>query len=189
MNKPIIVVSGLPRSGTSLLMQMLEAAEVPLLTDQIRKADSNNPRGYYEYEPVKNLMTDNSWLHHAEGKAVKVIVQLLPYLPDHLPFSVILLRRKMAEILKSQEVMLAQLNQPFSFDATMLASVFERQIEAAIDNLTRRPLTRWTEVGYDQLIKDKSNEVSKIIEFLEIEPKFQTQMLAQIEPKLHRSKA
>src|SRR6266567_4048665 len=76
----IVVVSGLPRSGTSLMMQMLRAGGMPLLTDDLRPADVDNPNGYWEYEPVKRLQQDNSWISKAEGKAVKVVSALLQYL-------------------------------------------------------------------------------------------------------------
>ena len=73
----ITIVSGLPRSGTSLMMQILEANGFDILTDNIRQPDENNLKGYYEYEKVKSLIKDNSWLNKAEGKTVKVIAQLL----------------------------------------------------------------------------------------------------------------
>ena len=79
----IVVVSGLPRSGTSLMMQMLQAGGMPLLIDDLRMPDADNPNGYWEYEPVKRLQQDSSWIPKAEGKAVKVVSALLQYLPQH----------------------------------------------------------------------------------------------------------
>jgi hypothetical protein len=107
----IVVVSGLPRSGTSMMMQMLEAGGLPILTDGERVADADNPRGYYEYAPAKRLMTDRTWLPAADGKAVKIVAQLLPYLPPapHR-FRVIFMKRDLGEVLASQQVMLANLN-------------------------------------------------------------------------------
>jgi len=98
----ITVVSGLPRSGTSLMMQILEANGFEILTDSIRTADESNLRGYYEYEKVKSLMKDNTWLAEAEGKTVKVIAQLLPYLHSSFEYKIIFMQRKIAEILSSQ---------------------------------------------------------------------------------------
>ena len=86
----IIVVSGLPRSGTSLMMQILEAGDIPIFTDQIRKPNENNPKGYYEHEAVKSLAKDNSIIHEAKNKAVKIIAQLLPYVPQDYNYKVIL---------------------------------------------------------------------------------------------------
>src|SRR5262245_34520180 len=102
----IVVVSGLPRSGTSLMMQMLQAGGMPLLTDDLRPADTNNPKGYWEYEPVKRLQQDNTWMHKAEGKAVKVISVLLQYLPPQHTYKIIFMQRPMQEVLASQTVML-----------------------------------------------------------------------------------
>ena len=80
----ITVVSGLPRSGTSMMMRMLDAGGVPIVTDQVRKPDSYNPRGYYEYEKVKGMKGDVSWLDQCYGKAVKIVSQLLYFLPTEL---------------------------------------------------------------------------------------------------------
>src|ERR671934_2987374 len=102
----IVIVSGLPRSGTSLMMQMLHAGGMPLLIDEQRPPDTDNPNGYWEYEPVKRLQQDNSWMHKAEGKAVKVVSALLQYLPPQHIYKIIFMQRPMQEVLASQAVML-----------------------------------------------------------------------------------
>ena len=102
----IIVVSGLPRSGTSLVMQILEAAGVPLLTDGIRSPDESNPRGYFELEAVKRIRDDVSFLNGAEGKAFKIVSPLLPFLPAEYDFALILVERDIREVLNSQRSML-----------------------------------------------------------------------------------
>jgi tetratricopeptide (TPR) repeat protein len=104
--KFVTVVSGLPRSGTSLVMQMLEAAGLDVLTDGRRVADENNPRGYLELEQVKNLRADNAWLGEAQGKVVKIIAQLLPYLPRPYRYKIVFVDRDLDEILASQRAML-----------------------------------------------------------------------------------
>ena len=109
VGQPIIIVSGLPRSGTSLMMQMLKAGGVEILSDGNRGADLDNPQGYWEYEPVKSLRRDNTWLRLAEGKAVKVISALLPYLDLNLTYKVILMKRPLAEVIASQGKMLQRL--------------------------------------------------------------------------------
>ena len=111
----ITVVTGLPRSGTSMMMQMLAAGGCPVLTDGVRAADSNNPQGYFEYEPVKRLPIDSSWLPLAQGKAIKVVAALVPYLPlaspDGAPYAyrAIFLRRDWQEVSDSQMRMLRNL--------------------------------------------------------------------------------
>jgi predicted AlkP superfamily phosphohydrolase/phosphomutase/Tfp pilus assembly protein PilF len=102
----VVVVTGLPRSGTSMLMQMLAAGGIPVLSDHLRQPDEDNPRGYFEFEPVKRLSTDGGWLASAQGKAVKIVVPLLAALPPAIPCRVIFCRRDPDEILDSQECML-----------------------------------------------------------------------------------
>ncbi len=106
---PTVVVSGLPRSGTSMMMQMLAAGGLSVLSDGIRTADEDNPRGYYELEAVKQTKQDPSWLAGSEGKAVKLIHALLTDLPVDRPYRVIVMRRKTETVVKSQAVMLERL--------------------------------------------------------------------------------
>ena len=89
-----------------MMMRMLEAGGMAVMTDHIRKADDDNPKGYYEYERVKSIKTDTTWLNEAEGKAVKMISALLTHLPPSHSYQVIFMRRKMEEVLASQQEML-----------------------------------------------------------------------------------
>jgi hypothetical protein len=102
----ITVVSGLPRSGTSMLMSMLEAGGIPLLVDGIRTADDDNPKGYFEFERVKKIKQDKTWLEGAKGKAVKMISQLLYDLPSAYRYKILFVRRDIDEVLASQKQML-----------------------------------------------------------------------------------
>ena len=103
----ITVVSGLPRSGTSMMMKMLEAGGIPPVTDELRTADEDNPKGYYEFERVKAMdQGDTSWVVGARGKVVKVISALLKHLPPGEQYRVVFVRRNMPEILASQRKML-----------------------------------------------------------------------------------
>jgi len=125
----IIIISGLPRSGTSLMMQMLRAGGLAILSDGNRVADPDNPKGYWEYEPVKFLRRDNSWLTLAEGKAVKVISALLPYLDLDLTFKIILMKRPMTEVIASQRKMLQRKGQPENIAGDEnLGNLFARQL-------------------------------------------------------------
>jgi hypothetical protein len=105
-NDFITIVSGLPRSGTSMMMMILEAGGVSPVADGIREADDDNPKGYYEFERVKKIKEDAAWLPDARGKAVKMISQLLLDLPDDYHYKVIFMRRKIEEVLASQKQML-----------------------------------------------------------------------------------
>lgn len=110
-NDFIIIVSGLPRSGTSMMMRMLEAGGIEIITDGVREPDEDSPRGYYEDERVKKIREDPSWLEECKGKAVKVISMLLYDLPVHQRYKIIFMEREMKEILSSQKVMLQRRGQ------------------------------------------------------------------------------
>lgn len=125
----ITIVSGLPRSGTSLMMQMLQAGGMELLTDGRRSPDENNPRGYFELEAVKHGRNDLSWLAQADGKAVKVIHLLLTNLPTDRKYRVVFMNRDLQEVIKSQRAMLKQQGQASAALAdSALAGVFEKQL-------------------------------------------------------------
>ena len=135
---PIVVVSGLPRSGTSMLMRMLSAGGLELLVDGIRTADDDNPNGYFELERVKDLDKpgDTSWLSEARGKGVKVISALLPHLPAIYDYKILFLRRSLPEVLASQRKMLERRGEAADADGDEdLAAHFTahlRRIEAQL---------------------------------------------------------
>src|SRR5438132_4951320 len=106
MHSEITIVSGLPRSGTSLMMQMLDNGGIEVVTDNIRTADTDNPRGYYEYEQVKKIKEEKSWLPQTRGKAFKMVSQLLYELPANEGYRIIFMQRDLDEMLLSQEKML-----------------------------------------------------------------------------------
>ncbi len=124
--QPIMVVSGLPRSGTSMMMKMLTAGGILPLTDKLRVADRDNPEGYYEFERVKQLdKGDTAWLPEAQGKAVKVISFLLPHLPPQYAYQIVFVRRHMSEILASQRKMLVHRGEdPNNMNDDQMAAVF-----------------------------------------------------------------
>ncbi len=104
--EPIFIVSGLPRCGTSMMMQMLEAGGIQVITDHIRQADEDNPHGYYEFEKVKKIKEDSSWLDGCHGKVFKMVSALLYYLPNSKEYKIVFMKRKMDEMLASQNTML-----------------------------------------------------------------------------------
>ncbi len=127
----IVVVSGLPRAGTSLVMQMLAAGGIPPLTDAIRGADEHNPLGYLEFEAVKRIARDRSWIRQASGRAVKVIASLLPELPPGHDYRVILVHRDLQEVLASQRAMLRSSGAAPAAADDQLLRAFERHLENA----------------------------------------------------------
>lgn len=137
----IVVATGLPRSGTSLLMQMLAAAGVPVLVDDVRPPDANNPRGYYEYAPVRSIARDASFLPRARGKAVKVVAPLLAHLPVGERYVVLWIERDLDEVLASQAAMLARGGRASTGGADpQLRTAFERALERARSELARREI-------------------------------------------------
>ena len=125
--QPIIVVSGLPRSGTSMAMKMLEAGGLPLLLDGVRTADEDNPRGYFEFERVKDLASEQkwSWLDDIRGQGVKIITYLLKELPPNHNYKVLLMRRDLEEILASQSKMLDRRGESTATDNQRMVELFE----------------------------------------------------------------
>lgn len=120
----IVIVSGLPRSGTSMVMAMVAAGGVPGFVDDGRPADASNPKGYWEYGPVKRLKQDNSWLPKARGHVLKVVSPLLPYLPANERYQVIMVTRLREEVLASQRAMLLRLGETFE-DGPELSQAYD----------------------------------------------------------------
>ncbi len=167
--EPVIVVSGLPRSGTSMLMKMLEAGGVGVFTDGVRQADEDNPRGYFELEKVKNLQkqTDRSWLREARGKAVKVISQLLPELPPENTYKVLFINRNLHEVIASQNKMLLRRGEkvdPASDER--MRGLFEKHLEKTKSWLESGKHFEVLELDYSQVIAAPVLQARKIREFL-----------------------
>jgi hypothetical protein len=168
LDRSIVVVSGLPRSGTSLMMQMLDAGGLPLLTDGLRAADADNPRGYFEYEPVKATERDASWLVIAQGKAVKVVSALLAHLPRGFEYRIVFMRRPIAAILASQREMLVRRGHPAP-DATTdtrLAELFARHTADAAAAIERATGMRALYVDYPAVIEEPEAAAKNVSAFL-----------------------
>jgi hypothetical protein len=185
----LIVVSGLPRSGTSLLMQMLVAGGMQALTDEVRQHDINNPRGYLEYAPVKSLAGDQTWLSAAEGKAVKIITQLLPHIPAGTPCRILMLDRPVDEVLESQNTMLRRMGRQPAAAADTLKAVFVRQRDEVVRLLAARPEVRMLSVPFHDLIGRDAALVDQIVTFLERPELDRKAMLDAVDPALHRTRA
>jgi hypothetical protein len=164
----ITIVSGLPRSGTSMMMRMLEAGGLPSLTDAQRGADEDNPAGYYEFERVKVLKEgDSAWLAEAQGKAVKIIAALLPHLPGSYSYRVLLLRRAMPEILASQRQMLKRRGEnPDAIGDAELAELFQKHLSQVDTWMGAQPNIRSLDVDYNRLLADAGPQIVRINAFL-----------------------
>jgi hypothetical protein len=164
----IVVVSGLPRSGTSMVMSMLEVGGLPLLKDGIRTADDDNPKGYYEFERVKKLRDgDVDWLPEARGKVVKVISYLLFNLPETFTYRVIFVRRKLPEIIASQRKMLIRRGEDpdkvNEDDLTEILSKHLDQVDAWIED--QHHMAR-IDIDYNQMIQDPQVGIERLNAFL-----------------------
>ncbi|MEM7394470.1 MAG: tetratricopeptide repeat protein, partial [Verrucomicrobiota bacterium] len=163
----ITVVSGLPRSGTSMVMQMLEAGGVEILTDGVREADEDNPRGYYEYEAAKRLQTDRLWMSDAVDKGIKIIVQLLPYLPRIFRYRVLLIHRDLDEVVESQTAMLERQGEDGAqLSPAALKQVFAQQLERIQSGLRRAGYIELLELDYMSVIEDPATSAERMREFL-----------------------
>ncbi len=187
---PIFIVSGLPRSGTSLMMQMLTAGGIAAVTDHHRRADDDNPRGYYEFERVKGLATgDVAWLDGTQGKVVKVISALLPHLPSTYPYRVLFMRRDLDEVLASQRAMLAHRHEsaPTPEEGAELRHLFAEHLRHIETWLVTRPDMHWWSVSYNDLIHHPANLAPQIAAFCE-QPLDIPAMVAVVDQSLYRNR-
>jgi hypothetical protein len=185
----VIVVSGLPRSGTSLMMQMLVAAGVPALTDDTRAADADNPRGYFEYEPAKALARDATWIGKAGGKAVKIVSALLAHLPAGHSYRIVFMRRPLDAILASQREMLVRLGHaaPTPEDDERMAMLFARHLANTAERLDRDAKMSVLYVDYPELVRVPFEVASRVAAFLDTDLDA-SRMAAVVDPALHRQR-
>ena len=184
----IVIVSGLPRSGTSLMMQMLHAGGMPLLIDDQRPADADNPNGYWEYEPVKRLEQDSTWMPQAEGKAVKVVSALLQYLPQHHTYKIVFMYRPIQEVLASQAVMLQRhgARGDTANDQT-LAAVFGQHLDRTERWLAMQQHMTVLPVNYHETLADPVATATRVAHFIAL-PLAVEEMARAVEPRLHRQR-
>jgi hypothetical protein len=166
--EPIVVVSGLPRSGTSMMMKMLEAGGLTVMTDAIRQADIDNPKGYYEYERVKNLEkeTDKSYVREARGKVLKVISFLLKDLPGDNFYRVVFMRRHLDEVISSQNKMLDRRGEDAIEDRETMAEAYRNHLAAVKILVRKRPNLEMFEFRYDEAVKNPQQAARAVNAFL-----------------------
>jgi len=184
----ITVVSGLPRSGTSLMMQMVVAGGIPALSDGLRTADENNPRGYFEWEPAKTLKEHPEKIVAAEGKGVKIISALLPQLPDGHDYRVLFMIRPLEEVVASQNKMLQRLGRevPKTPQASVIAA-FEKHLKEIDGWLAKKSNIKILRVEHAKVLTDPKNEAARISDFLGYSLDVGS-MARQVERSLHRER-
>lgn len=189
--EPVVVVSGLPRSGTSMAMKMLEAAGIEAFQDGIRTADADNPKGYYEFEQVKELdrSTDKRWVRNARGKALKVISYLLKDLPPDNDYRILFMHRHLDEVLASQAKMLERRGEKNDVSDDRMREIYEihlRDVKRLLE--TRKDFTA-LDIHYSDVVKDPASQVKRIAEFLQLPPDAVARMSAQVDKELYRNRA
>jgi hypothetical protein len=166
VDQKVTIVSGLPRSGPSMMMRILEAGGIPPLTDGLRTADEDNPRGYYELEEVKAITSNTSWLARAPGRAVKLVAPLLLHLPIGPDYKVVVMRRPLDEVLASQRKMLERRRQPPGPpDAEMRRALLTHLLDVE-EGLRARPDLPTLFVNYNRVIADPLTEATRVAQFL-----------------------
>ena len=189
MDSFITVVSGLPRSGTSMMMKMLAAGGMTPLTDRQRLADEDNPQGYYEFERVKRLpQGDTAWLADAQGKAVKIIAALLPSLPSDYEYRILIMQRDMGEILRSQKKMLEHRGAGQTVSDEQLSRLFEKNLQQVDAWIRNQPRILRLDVNYNGLLRNPIPDIARIRLFLDFEPDAD-KMIGVIDPGLYRQRA
>jgi hypothetical protein len=188
-DETIIIVTGLPRSGTSMMMAMLEAGGIPLLTDGERVANGDNPKGYFEFERVKNLVDgDVDWISSARGKAVKVISYLLMKLPSTFNYRVIFIHRKIDEILASQRKMLINRGEdPDKISEDEMKAVLIKHLELVNVWIKDQPNIERIDVDYNRLLENPNDDLGKVLQFLDREID-SNNMEQIIDPQLYRQR-
>jgi hypothetical protein len=189
LSESVVVVSGLPRSGTSMMMKMLAAGGMEAMTDGLREADENNPKGYFELEKVKQLREGEvSWVAAGRGKVVKVISYLLEYLPADVPYRVIFMQRNLDEVLASQKRMLERDGKPEgSASDEQMAEVYERHLKQVEAWLKGQANMQVLYVSYNGVMQSGAEEAGRVNQFLDggLDT---AAMVAAVDPGLYRER-
>lgn len=184
----VIVVSGLPRSGTSMMMKAIHAGGIEPIIDHIRKADEDNPKGYYEFEPVKKTKEDASWLTKAAGKVVKMVYRLLYDLPGGYEYRVVFMQRDLTEVLASQKKMLNRSGKAGgAIPDEQMAALFTAELNKCEKWIAEQPNFKVLYINHRDMISDAPAQVEKINAFLD--GGLDTDAMAQtVDPNLYRNR-
>jgi LPS sulfotransferase NodH len=163
----LTIVSGLPRSGTSMMMKMVEAGGIPVIVDNIRGADDDNPKGYYEFEPVKKTKEDASWVEGSAGKCVKMVYRLLYDMPSTHKYRVLFMRRHLDEVIKSQQVMLERSGKKGGdLGDDQFKMLFRKETDKCLKWIADQPNIECIEVSYNDLLANALPLISQVNQFL-----------------------
>lgn len=185
----IVVVSGLPRSGTSMCMKMLEAGGVPLVQDGRREADEDNPKGYFELERVKDLdrSDDKAWLADSRGKAVKIISFLLKDLPDDHNYKILFMVRNIEEVLASQAKMLERRGEESKTSDERMTDIYAGHVAQVRRLMRMSPHFEVMDIKYKDAMGDARGTAERIRDFLGM-PLDVDKMAAAVDESLYRNR-
>jgi hypothetical protein len=187
LDQVITIVSGLPRSGTSMMMRMLEQGGMEVVTDGVREADVDNPKGYYEFEKVKEIKEDSSWIPSTRGKVFKMVSLLLYHLPPDERYRIVMMRRDTDEILASERKMLERLGKdPDHASDDRMAEIFRKHLAHVERWLAEQTNLEVLQVRYNDVLSDPDPVVARVAEFcggLDA-----AKMRAVVDPSLYRNR-
>jgi len=189
--RPVVVVSGLPRSGTSMAMQMLVAGGLDVVTDGVRKPGEDNPKGYYEDQRVMDLHKDDqdrNWVGGSRGKAIKIISFLLRHLPDTNNYKVIVMRRELPEVLASQSKMLERRGESNGTSDEQMLKIWKDHVWRTNYFLKHTPHFEFIDVSYRNTVADPYTQAVRIKAFLGL-PTDAEKMATAVDPNLYRNRA
>jgi hypothetical protein len=184
----VIIVSGLPRSGTSMMMKAIDAGGIEPIIDHIRKADEDNPKGYYEFELVKKTKEDASWIKDAPGKVVKMVYRLLYDLPAEHQYRVVFMQRDLKEILDSQSKMLERSGKSGGgIPDEQMKALFQAELSKCKKWLAQQPNFKALYIDHRDMINDGAAQAIKISDFLD--GGLNTEAMAGVvDPALYRNR-
>ena len=184
----IIIVSGLPRCGTSMMMQMLEAGGIPIVTDHIRKSDEDNLRGYYEFEKVKEIKKNSGWLDQCFGKVFKMVSALLYDLPKNRKYKIIFMKRNLEEMIASQNVMLKRKGiKDDGISDEVMVKKFESHLSKIEAWLEKQNFIDILYINYNNVLQNPFKNAQRVNMFLENCLNIDN-MVGAVEKSLYRQK-
>jgi hypothetical protein len=179
-----------------MAMKMLAAGGMPILTDGVRTPDESNPKGYYEYEAVKELhkQGDTRWLIDARGKAIKIVSFLLTWLPETNDYKVIFMQRDLREVVASETTMLkkrgedAAASSSAPADEEQTRAVYQQHLEKVKRFMANRSCFSTLTIGYRDALDRPQEAAQRIREFVD-HPLNVDEMAQVADPSLYRNRA